>query len=53
MKRSEPPLPSDTGRMLIYKLDIGRKAKIHVYDHYIYIQKYYLPKKLEERVENE
>jgi hypothetical protein len=48
-------LPSEIGRMMIYKLNIGEKAKIYVYNHYIYMQRCYLPKKLrrmeEKRVE--
>ena len=29
-----------------FKLNIGEKAIIYIYNHYIYMQKYYLPKKM-------
>jgi hypothetical protein len=46
MKRREASLPSDTGIMLIYKLNVGEKAKIYIYKHYIYMQESYLQKKV-------
>ena len=39
-------LPSDTRRMLIYKLIISEKAKIYIDIYCINIQKYYLQKKM-------
>jgi hypothetical protein len=47
MGRRDPCLSLVQGRMLIICLDIGEKAKIEVYNHYIYMLKYYIPKKNE------
>jgi hypothetical protein len=48
MGRRDPCLSLVQGRMLIICLDIGEKAKIEVYNHYIYMLKYYIPKKTRE-----
>jgi hypothetical protein len=39
------PLSLVQGRMLIACLDIGEKVNIGIYNHYIYIYKYYIQKK--------
>jgi hypothetical protein len=46
MKKREASLLSDTGRMMIYKLNIGERANTSIYNHYIYMQECYLQKKV-------
>ena len=42
-------LPSNTGGILIYKLNFGEKAEIHLDNYYIYMQSViYQIKKMEE-----
>jgi hypothetical protein len=45
MMRRDPSFSPVQGRMVITCLNIGEKAKIDVYNHCIYIHKYYIPEK--------
>ena len=53
MRRRDPSFSPVKGKMLIASLNIGKKAKIDVYYHYIYIHRYYISKKVKEKVKNE